>query len=100
MATGEVGEFVQIIAEEIHRVTDGEIATDDVSIDSELWMSERTGTSIGLSSLHFFELVYRVEQRTGTALPASLEPAMVATVRALAARLRTAAGADLRSGSG
>jgi hypothetical protein len=88
MSGEDLDELIQIIAEEIHQVTDGEIAMDEVRMESRLWMSERDGASIGLNSLHFFELVYRVEQRTGTALPASLEPAMVPTAAALAARLQ------------
>lgn len=86
--TDDITAMVRVIAEEIEEMTMGDVVADDVTADSLLWSARPEVRTLGLDSLQFIELVYRVEQRAGVGFP-DLDPSMVSSVGTLADRLLT-----------
>jgi acyl carrier protein len=57
-------EVLTVIAEEAAAIRLGALTADEVTAEHRLWAGDRS-PSLDLDSLDIFELVYRVESRTG-----------------------------------
>ncbi|KJY30423.1 MULTISPECIES: hypothetical protein [unclassified Streptomyces] len=80
-------ELVGIIAAEIEDIRFGEIPAADIAPDTLLWSVSEEALSLGLESVELFELVYRVEARSGLRFPEDFELVSITSVGDLAERL-------------
>lgn len=78
-------QVMTVIAEEAAAIRLGALSADEITAEHRLWAGDRP-PSLDLDSLDIFELVYRVESRTGLEF-ADLDLMGATTVRELADRI-------------